>query len=282
MEWKVCFTKVTGKEAVRTEGLRKKILVAGLLFTVLFPLSSQAASLQEIRKAAGTGEARAQYELAIRRLSGDGLKKDIESAIGWLQLSAEQDYALAQYKLGMLYREGRQVGQDMDQAIEYLTMAAEQGSAPAQYLLGDIYLQGEGVAKDLDEAKEWLELSAGHGYKKAEQALKQLLSPEEIEDARREKEESSARAAMLALSPYEQGMKYLRGDGVSRSHKQAAKWFQQAAEQGDANSQYQLGELLRKGRGVKRNKKLANKWYAAAAKQGHIKAINRLGGCGFC
>ena len=85
-----------------------------------------------------------------------------------------------------------------------------------------------------------------------------------------------------AQSAHEVGMKYLRGDGVKKSYKNAAKWFTQAAEQGLAVSQYQLGELFNKGRGVKRSKKRANKWYRAAAKQGHIKAKNRLDGCGFC
>jgi len=166
--------------------------------------------------------------------------------------------------------------------------------------LGDIYLQGKnGVAKDLDEAQEWLELSAGHGFKKAEDALEALTKNAEndtmpavniiptasapVAKAKTTKIGSASQPTTKSTqSAHKMGMQYLRGDGVNKSYKKAAKYFSQAAEEGNAESQYQLGELLLKGKGVKRSKKLANKWYRAAAKQGHIKAKNRLDGCGFC
>lgn len=257
-----------------------------ILFTILFPISVFAGDLSATKQAASEGNARAQYDLAILYLKGNGVEKNSAKAINLLEQSAEQEFKSAQYKLGQLYREGRKVDTDMDKAIEYFTLASDQGSASAQYVLGEIYLKGEkGIEKDLDEAEEWFELSAGHGFKKAQRAL----------DALTENEESDAIPAVnvtsttiitpikpTTLPAYEMGMKYLRGEGVNKSYKQAAKFFSQAAETGNAKSQYQLAELLNKGKGVKRNKKLAKKWYRAAAKQGHIKAKNRLDGCGFC
>jgi len=263
------------------------------LFFILTISSLHAETLQLTQQVANKGEARAQYDLAIRYLKGDGVEKDSTSAIKWLKKSAGQNFVSAQHELGILYREGRKVSADMDQAIEYLTLAAEQGNATAQYILGDIYQQGDGVAKDLAEAREWFELAAGHGFQKAKEALKVLAKDEENDvsslvippHAKTEtgrKKSDTQPTDETPQAAYELGVKYLRGAGVSRSYKSAAKWFSQAAEQGHAESQYQLGELLKKGKGAKRNKKLANKWYRAAAKQGHIKAKNRLDGCGFC
>jgi len=263
------------------------------LFVILLPFSLQAKNLQATQQAANSGEARAQYDLGIHYLKGDGVEKDSKSAIKWLKKSAGQDFVSAQYKLGLLYREGRKVGTDMDQAIEYFMMAADHGNASAQYMLGDIYQQGDGVEKDLEEAREWFELAAGHKFQKAQNALRLLAKTEENTAAslaispkgkieKVKKKPDSQPVDETPQSAYELGMKYLRGAGVSRSYKTAAKWFSQAAEQGHAESQYQLGELLKKGRGAKRNKKLANKWYRAAAKQGHIKAKKRLDGCDFC
>ncbi len=260
------------------------------LFFILTPLSLHAENLQATQQAANKGEARAQYDLAIRYLKGDGVEKDSASAITWLKKSAGQDFASAQYKLGTLYREGRKVTADVDFAIEYLMLAADQGNAAAQYMLGDIYQQGDGVAKDLDEAREWFELAAGHHFQKALEALAKIEENDTVPVVTMPVAKTKTAGEKPALQPadetaqsaYELGMKYLRGAGVSRNYKNATKWFLQAAELGHAESQYQLGELLKKGNGAKRNKKRANKWYRAAAKQGHIKAKNRLDGCGFC
>ncbi len=257
------------------------------LFVILLPFSLHAKNLQATQQAANNGEARAQYDLAIRYLKGNGVEKDSASAIKWLKKSAGQNFVSAQHKLGILYREGRKVDTDMDQAIEYLMMAADHGNATAQYMLGDIYQQGDGVAKDLGEAREWFELAAGHNIQKAQKALAALAKTEENDAIPLAAPPSPPKtetqlADETPQSAYKWGMKYLRGAGVSRNYKNAAKWFSQAAEQGHAESQYQLGELLKKGKGAKRNKKLANKWYRAAAKQGHIKAKNRLDGCDFC
>ncbi|MBL1275240.1 MAG: sel1 repeat family protein [Ectothiorhodospiraceae bacterium] len=263
-------------------------------FVVLLSLNLQAETSSLLLISAKEGDPRSQYDLAIRYLKGDGIEKNVENAIKWLEKSVGQDYSHAQLKLGMLYQEGDKVEKDMDVAVEYLTMAAEQGNATAQYLLGNIYLQGDGVEQDYDEAEEWLELAAGHDYKKAILALDALLTLGEENSGKntstlevKAKTDNNKTAIVIpenitAKTAHEIGMNYLRGIGVSRDYKIAIIWLSKGAELGNVDSQYQYGELLRKGRGTKKNKKQADKWFRAAAKQGHIKAKNRLDGCGFC
>jgi hypothetical protein len=70
---------------------------------------------------------------------------------------------------------------------------------------------------------------------------------------------------------------YANGRGVLKDYKQAAKWYQKAADQGDADAQYNLGVMYDKGRGVLKDYKQAVKWYQKAADQGLADAQYNLG-----
>jgi len=285
-------------------------LIISTLFILLLPaLTLQPAladgDLQALRQAAEADQsAKAQYQLGLRYLQGKGVNQDSRSAVMWLQRAAEQNYAPAQYQLGELYRTGEGVEIDATAAIEYLTSAAEQGYPTAQYRLGTLYLTGNMVEKDLLTATEWMEMAAEHGYTEASQALSKLdkatsaaasaittpgpvtASENDTGKAVTPPPASNKRATEQgdAEAQFQRGEAYRKGnkDGISRSYKEAAKWYKLAAEQGHMEAQYQLGELYAKGRGVKKNKKLARKWYKAAADQGHVKAKYRQRGCGFC
>jgi len=57
----------------------------------------------------------------------------------------------------------------------------------------------------------------------------------------------------------------------------AANYFKQAADQGDAGAQYNLGLMYNDGQGVTSNRKEAAKWFQKAAEQGFAKAQDILG-----
>lgn len=69
-----------------------------------------------------------------------------------------------------------------------------------------------------------------------------------------------------------------RGEGVAQDFKEAAKWFRQAAEQGNAKAQGALGVMYFRGEGVAQDSKEAAKWYRQAAEQGNAGAQHFLGG----
>src|ERR1019366_3828126 len=50
--------------------------------------------------------------------------------------------------------------------------------------------------------------------------------------------------------------------------RQAAMWYQKAADQGLANAQYELGVLFQSGKGVEQDFAKASAWYRKAADQG--------------
>ncbi len=88
------------------------------------------------------------------------------------------------------------------------------------------------------------------------------------------------RAAAAAGDPQAQfviGTRYLDGVGVGRDLRQAAIWYEHAANQGYAPAQYRLGSMYEKGRGVTKDADLARIWYQRAIGRGNVKAMHNLG-----
>ena len=63
---------------------------------------------------------------------------------------------------------------------------------------------------------------------------------------------------------------YYRGEGVARNPETAIRWFRQAAEQGDLNSEKTLGAIYYQGDGVAQDSAEAVRWYTQAGEQGDI------------
>jgi uncharacterized protein len=67
--------------------------------------------------------------------TGQGVPKDISSAIAWYELSAQLGYPLAQYNLAVLLAKGQGCEPDRNKARSWFQKAAERGLAAAQYAL---------------------------------------------------------------------------------------------------------------------------------------------------
>ena len=72
---------------------------------------------------------------------------------------------------------------------------------------------------------------------------------------------------------------YADGAGVSKDHKEAARWYRKAAERGHADAQDSLGVCFDNGKGVEQNHIEATLWFKEAAKQGSASAQINLGHC---
>jgi len=70
---------------------------------------------------------------------------------------------------------------------------------------------------------------------------------------------------------------YVKGQGVTNSYVEAAKWFRLAADQGNADARAGLGELYEAGRGVPKDLPQAIKLYRLAADQGNAGAQYTMG-----
>jgi S1-C subfamily serine protease len=61
---------------------------------------------------------------------------------------------------------------------------------------------------------------------------------------------------------------YVKGQGVSRNYKEAAKWYRLSAEQGNASAQFKLGVMYEKGQGVPQYYALAHMWWNICSSNG--------------
>jgi TPR repeat protein len=70
---------------------------------------------------------------------------------------------------------------------------------------------------------------------------------------------------------------YYSGKGVSKSYKEAASWFSQAAEAGDRDSMFNLGVMFEDGEGMRKDPARAVSWYRKAAEAGDAQSMYNLG-----
>jgi uncharacterized protein len=75
----------------------------------------------------------------------------------------------------------------------------------------------------------------------------------------------------------ELGAAYLAGRGVPRDEKQAAYWYEKAANAGDPGAQQQIGFFYQAGFGVERDPARAAQWFERAVSGGLISAKVNLG-----
>ncbi|MEQ8369917.1 MAG: SEL1-like repeat protein [Alphaproteobacteria bacterium] len=118
--------------------------------------------------AAGDGRADAQYLLASRYATGDGIPQDYDEAARWFREAALAGHPDAQFSLGVLYQNGLGVGQDSTEAIIWFLSAAEIGHAEAQHNMGVAYSRGIGVPQNMDQAVKWFRRAAAQGLATAQ------------------------------------------------------------------------------------------------------------------
>lgn len=140
--------------------LRKAVLFAlALLFAVpalaaegdagleAFNREDYQTAMEEWQPLAESGNAAAQYNLAVLFKHGLGVLRDDRVAVNWFSKSAEQGDPDAQYEIGNYYLDGYWEAPNPEQAAIWYGMAAEQGHAAAAAQLSEI--EGGGTTGQL-------------------------------------------------------------------------------------------------------------------------------------
>jgi hypothetical protein len=140
-------------------------------------------------KAAAAGDARAQYELGMQYLAGEGTGvKNPVQALKWLEMAAKQGHTEARYNLGLMYRAGQGALQNFEAAYQWFELAAGQNHAEAQYNVGLMHKSGMSVAIDPVKAYMWVNLAAAQGHVgaiAARDSLLQSMTPQQVVDGQR-------------------------------------------------------------------------------------------------
>ncbi|MGJ7490510.1 tetratricopeptide repeat protein [Variovorax sp. ZT4R33] len=119
-----------------------------------------ARSFHWFQRAADGGSVIAQCMVGdFYRLGLGGVAQDARKAFGWYQRTATQPdrcAAKSQYALYASYVSGNGVRKDVPTAMSWLKRAANAGNPQAQRTLGQAYESGNGVRRDPALARVWL------------------------------------------------------------------------------------------------------------------------------
>jgi TPR repeat protein len=91
------------------------------------------------------------------------------------------------YVAGMKHRTGEGVRKDIKTAVKWLTRAAEMGHLRAQQDLGEMLASGDGVPVDLVHARVWLNLALLQGNKDVQPTIDMIgarMTKEQVDEAR--------------------------------------------------------------------------------------------------
>ena len=247
------------------------------------------------RKLAGMGDAKGMYLYATYLRDGQGVQKDMQQSMVWLQKSADTGYAPAQKALATCKKNEAVV--QLKQALELkkcgklaeaascFKRAAELGDARGMFFYASCLGDGEGVPQDLQQRIVWLQRSADAGYDGAQILLaRRYYSGLGVEKDIKKGFALMKKAAESGNADAQRRLGLMHLDGVLYGNEtmktlganvaEALEWFEKAGNQGDAEAQYQMGFLLGMGAdGDSQLMKESYDWLAKAADQGHEKAI---------
>lgn len=209
------------------------------------------ADLEETIAAASAGE-QASLQMKIAATFADRTSRDynVQEAVRWYEVAAENDQPWAMLSLGLIYSRGELGTPDPERAYSWFEKAGG-GEKPKHLLaaanLAICYFNGLGTAKDATKAAA---IFARH---RNEDMVCYLGSIGQCPPAPLYYEEVLALNQTWAKEkkdPHAQfllGLRHLHGWGVKEDEKRARRWLTLAADAGDARACGRLGELYRLG-----------------------------------
>jgi len=123
-----------------------------------------------IRKSGTLGNAEAQFYLSLLTA------QDPDISASWLEKSVKQDFPFAYSHLALKYLTGEGVKPDSERARSLLLRGAELGDVQAMSMLGSVYFNGDGVPRDQKKAAQWYIKAASAGYTTAQYHLGVMYS----------------------------------------------------------------------------------------------------------
>ena len=186
---------------------------------------------------ADTGDADAQYHLALMYETGLELPVDLRQAETWYLAAARQGDVRAQRALARLYAE-----RDPAAALHWTREAAAQGELEAQFALGRHYSGAAADQADHLQGLSWYLRAAEQGDARALLTLGHLFQggTEHLVAAawQRAAEQGGAQAQYLL------GQLHAEGRGVAQDLREAAAWYARAAQTGPCAGAGRIGRGL--------------------------------------
>lgn len=229
------------------------------------------ADLKEVTEAAEKGDAEAQCKLAMYYYMGQGVPRDLDKMIFWLEKSAGQGFAEAQFRLGCAYNDGTGVPLDEKKAAELFAKSAEQGYADGQYGLGLCYEKGEGVPKDEEQAIKWYTLAGEQGVAEAQYNLAAIYYRQGSDKEIYWLAKSADQGEIDPATGYRLALHYLEGKVVPKDAEKALDLLIKAACKNNTDAELKLSQLFYTGVGeeIPEDYGKALFWCVMAERNGH-------------
>lgn len=233
-------------------------------------------------KEANNGNARAQHELGVRYLLGQGFPADTIRSIYWTQRAADQNLPEANYNLGIFLNNGWGTDWNPFSAYEHFEKAAKGKMIEAEYVLGLMHMDNLVVPRDYRKAFTYIRKAAAEGYKPAVEVLQEMLkyrlelgidSAEAKSVILRDVKSSSVTALNPAL-----GINYMdfRQDSLSRPDD--VTLLKEVIREGSSELKYALGNVVISDSTVIADMSVINT-IRKAAESGSPEAQTMLGRC---
>lgn len=180
-------------------------------------------------------------------------QKSYADAFKWYEAAAKQGNPDGINGVGCCYKGGFSVEKNEEYAVQLFAKAADKGSERAQYNLAMAYYSGKGIELDWEKAFSLFKKLAEEGESHSQYMVgKYLMS------------NHGGTISWHIVS--------------KRNTKEAFKWFEKSAIQGNSSAQQQLGMFYESGTDpCIRNIEKAVDWYQKSADQENIEAIFALG-----
>ena len=226
-----------------------------------------------LEQAATKGHASAQFDMGERCVSGLANARDWAAAFRWYEAAALQGHAQAQCALGDCYASGQGTRQDKRKAFSWYALAAEQNIPRAMWNLGEMYAQGlPGIEADAKKAASLCKRAANAGFAPARSTLGALFAKAGRFDRATHWWSLAAKQGDLEAT-FNLAQCCRSGKGVARDMEVAFELFLRAAEGGLRTAQSRVGLAFATGEGVAVDLVEACRWFELAAERGDAAAI---------
>lgn len=206
----------------------------------------------------------------------------INQAISIYNQGHEEGNLKCTQRLGIMYYNGEGVEKDLEKAMEYMEIAAAKKEPHAMYVLAVAYYRLNKFGdKTSDIAKALLKESYELGSPYAADYLACIMLNELKEGKNINKNELVIYIKFgveneLKESIFKYGYIYEKGIGIEQDYEKAYYYYTLAAETKYVKAMIKLGDWYKIGIFLNRNIDLAIKWYERAAKEDDIESIEKL------
>jgi len=199
-------------------------------------------AISGLQQKANSGDAQAQFDLALRYIKGTDVEKNTALSFDWLNKAAENGHINAQFALALYYF----LGVDSKQTQKLADRWAWKS------------VQGKDVDPALDLAISLAATTVDKGFTKGNENLAYLWFKKAAEKNHPE-------------ATYWLGQCDLNGWGTENNDSLAFEYFKKAAEQKVKDAYYDLALCYYQGKGVEQSDVLAFEWLTKAVKTNNPK-----------